>query len=437
MPMIVKDHNESSRLYCVYKHTSPSGKVYVGITSRNPNRRWSGGSGYKNNKYLTNAIEKYGWASFRHEILKDGLTKEEASREEQEYILEFRSNEREYGYNMTSGGECGYHFSKEVTDKMSLDRKGRTPTDQARANMSLSRTGVPFSQCHSKKISDAMSGANNPMYGKKLSIETIEKLRNVNRNINGKQVICVETGVIYKSASDAARSVGGNNSKISSVCRGERKVSSGFHWMYLSDCDLYKDGVMVVDFENDVVSDIKVYGLEDSVRASKYPKAVDVTKCTSNVTTTTDGLATASIGSGHDNFLNGIIVQFDLRFTVKAWTEEERYHFIDFVSSQSTMHKIMSFDLDKSYIKYVDKRIINIMKQLVSEYNQSPSTDGFLTVVYSNPVGFQLTARMTTNYRQLKTIYSQRKTHRLPEWRSFCKFCEALPHSEWITGITE
>lgn len=191
---------------------------------------------------------------------------------------------------------------------------------------------------------------------------------------------------------------------------------------------------MVLGFQNDVVSDVKVYGLEDSIRASKYPKSVDTMLCNGDVTPTTHKLATAEIGSGHDNFLNGIVVQFDLRFTVKAWTEEERYHFIDFVSSQSTMHKITQFDLDKSYIKYVDNVMIDRMKELVAQYNEDPSIENFLIVVYSNPVGFQLTARMTTNYRQLKTIYSQRKSHRLPEWKMFCQFCEALPHSEWITS---
>lgn len=207
--------------------------------------------------------------------------------------------------------------------------------------------------------------------------------------------------------------------------------------MLMPDMVAMSRGDTLVDFKNDVVSDVKVYGLEDSVRASKYPKAVDVSSCTSDVTNTTNKLGTADIGSGHDNFLNGIVVQFDLRFTVKAWTEEERYHFIDFISSQSTMHRITQFDLDKSYIKYVDRQIINRMKELVEQYNEAPSAENFLAVVYSNPCGFQLTARMTTNYRQLKTIYSQRKTHRLPEWHSFCEFCEALPHSEWITGNKE
>jgi hypothetical protein len=59
----------------------------------------------------------------------------------------------------------------------------------------------------------------------------------------------------------------------------------------------------------------------------------------------------------------------------------------------------------------------------------------YLQILYSNPCGFQLTARMTTNYRQLKTIYAQRKTHRLPEWRAFCKWIETLPHAkEFICG---
>lgn len=424
----------ADKRYCVYKHTSPSGKVYIGITSVKPNRRWHNGKGYKHNSHFYHAIQKYGWESFSHEILADGLTKEEAAIAEQKYIKELNAANREFGYNQTTVGEHGYNFSDEVIEKMCKDRKGKKPSDKARKNMSISRTGVPFSREHSNKISKSLSGKQNPMYGRKTSDSVKEKIRQTNRNINCKAVRCVETGVIYKSASEAARLLGVGWSHISRACRGERNTAYGFHWEYIQDSDLYKEGVMVIEFKNDVVSDIKVFGLEDSIRASKYPKSVDVSLCSYNVTTTTNKLGTAEIGSGHDNFLNGIVVQFDLKFTVKAWTEEERYHFIDFVSSQSTMHKIMSFDLDKSYIKYVDKKIIERMKELVAKYNEDPNADNFLIVVYSNPVGFQLTARMTTNYRQLKTIYSQRKTHRLPEWRLFCEFCEALPHSEWITG---
>lgn len=183
-----------------------------------------------------------------------------------------------------------------------------------------------------------------------------------------------------------------------------------------------------------IVRNVQVYGLDESIKASKYPKSTDTTACTSEVTSTVEKLAGCKTGTGHDQFLTGIVVQFDLTFTVKAWTEAERYHFLDFVSSQSTMHKITEFDLDTAYINYVDPRMVAIMKELVAEYNANPTPDGYLKVLYSNPCGFHLTARMTTNYRQLKTIYQQRKNHRLPEWRWFCQWIETLPRSEFIVG---
>jgi hypothetical protein len=167
--------------------------------------------------------------------------------------------------------------------------------------------------------------------------------------------------------------------------------------------------------------------------------SVDTDKCNSEITPCVNTLATCKTGTGHDQFLTGIVVQFDLTFTVKAWTEAERYHFFDFVSSQSTMHRIAKFDLDKAYIEYVDPRIIEIMKEKVAEYNRLDYDSDmmkrrYLEILYSNPCGFKLTARMTTNYRQLKTIYQQRKNHRLPEWRDFCDWIRTLPYSELITG---
>jgi len=92
------------------------------------------------------------------------------------------------------------------------------------------------------------------------------------------------------------------------------------------------------------------------------------------------------------------------------------------------MHRITKFDLDKQYNEYVDSRVIDIMKELVENYNNDPTPENYLKVLYTNPAGFKITARMTTNYRQLKTIYHQRKTHRLPEWREFCEWCETLPY---------
>lgn len=186
------------------------------------------------------------------------------------------------------------------------------------------------------------------------------------------------------------------------------------------------------------VENAKVYGLENAVRCSKFPMQTDSEVCTGEVTQTANKLAMCGIGEGHDNFLNGIIVQFDLTFSNKAWVELQRYHFIDFISSQSTMHRITKFDLNKSYNEYVDQRMIEIMKELVDAYNAKNSTDrteeDYLRILYSNPAGFELTAGMTTNYRQLKTMYKQRKNHRLPEWRELCNWMKKLPHSEWITG---
>ena len=187
-----------------------------------------------------------------------------------------------------------------------------------------------------------------------------------------------------------------------------------------------------------MISNVNVYGLLDSVKASKYPMSVDTGKCSTEITPRVKTLGKCKTGTGHDQFLTGIVVQFDLTFTVKAWTEAERYHFLDFVSSQSTMHRIASFDLDKAYIEYVDPRVVEIMKEKVAEYNGTKDEDEkkrrYLEVLYTNPCGCKLTARMTTNYRQLKTIYQQRKNHRLPEWVSFCKWIEGLPYADLIIG---
>lgn len=186
----------------------------------------------------------------------------------------------------------------------------------------------------------------------------------------------------------------------------------------------------------EVVNNYIVYGLEQSFRASKFPMSVDVNSLTTEYTKTVERLGRSRKGEGHDNFLCGIVVQFDLTFTVKAWTEAERYHFFDIVSSQSTMHRITKFDLDDAYIDYVDERIIEIMKEKVADYNACEDEElrkqKYLEILYSNPNGMKLTARITTNYSQLKTIYSQRRTHRLPEWQAFCDWVEKLPYNNLI-----
>lgn len=181
----------------------------------------------------------------------------------------------------------------------------------------------------------------------------------------------------------------------------------------------------VKDYGN--ITNTKIYGLDESVVRAKYPMSVDTSTLNSNITKGILALSNCEKGTGHDQWLTGVIVQFDLTYTVKAWTEAERYTFLDFISSQSTMHRIAKFDLDNQYSEYTDPRSIAIVKELVEKYNETKDPEDYLRVLMSNPCGFKLTAGMTTNYRQLKTIYAQRKSHRLPEWREFCTWIETLP----------
>lgn len=186
------------------------------------------------------------------------------------------------------------------------------------------------------------------------------------------------------------------------------------------------------------IENVKIYDLEESIIASGYPMrtSAEMRQMDEKDLKRAEKLSIASVNDNgaHGQFLTGIRVAFDLTFSNKAWVEAERYRFLEFVSSQSTMHRITKFDLDKQYNEYVDPRVINIMKEKVKEYNSmedSPEkVKKYLEILYTNPAGFELTARLTTNYRCLKNIYMQRKNHRLPEWREFCSWIESLPYAK-------
>ena len=179
------------------------------------------------------------------------------------------------------------------------------------------------------------------------------------------------------------------------------------------------------------VSNWKVYDMEESIMASSYPMRIDTEprEVTEKDIARITKLANAK-GGGHNQALSGILVAFDLTCTNKMWVELERYRFITFVSSQSTMHRIAKFDLQNSYNEYVDKLIITLMEEMKKEYEANPTTENYLRLLYNNPAGFELTARLTTNYRCLKNVYEQRRNHRLPEWREFCKWIETLPYAK-------
>ena len=195
------------------------------------------------------------------------------------------------------------------------------------------------------------------------------------------------------------------------------------------------------------VSNVRVYGLDEAIRAAKYPKAVELDGLTAELTDGIKACSTCPTGTGHDNFLKGIIVQFDLTLSEKAWPEAQRYHWLDFVSSCSTMHKLQNMNPKDCCNRYVDPRAIDILHEKIDRYNWLVAMDkkpeyninpdeikeARLEMLYSIPSGFELTARMTTNYLQLKTIYQQRRHHLLPDWQVVCDWIESLPRFMELT----
>ena len=182
-------------------------------------------------------------------------------------------------------------------------------------------------------------------------------------------------------------------------------------------------GLLIVKVEN-----TEVYNLEGAVKASKYPMAVDTDKLNGEINSVTRVLGSAKPGTGHDNYLQGILVKFDLTCSNKMWVEFERYHFMDIVSSQSTMHRIAKLADTDCFNEYVTDETKAEVKRLLDIYNKTQDKEDYLRLLYNIPSGIELTAQIVTNYRQLKTMYIQRRDHRLPEWRKFCEEILKLPH---------
>lgn len=204
--------------YCVYQHTSPSGKVYIGITSTDVRRRWSNGHGYGRNVYFTSAINKYGWENFNHEILFENLTKEEAEQKEIELIAFYKSDQREFGYNIDRGGNSIGKVSDETKRKQSEAKKGEKHHNYGKNLPKETRN----------KIGDGLRG-------RKLSDETKRKLSEANRVgqlYKSKKVMCIETNCEYLSLRSASRETGIEHSSIMKCCQGKRKTAGGFHWQY-------------------------------------------------------------------------------------------------------------------------------------------------------------------------------------------------------------
>ena len=195
---------DNEKRFSVYMHVFPNGKFYIGMTSRKPYERWSGGHGYKEQPLVWDAIVKYGWKNIRHVIVESGLTKAEAEALERSLIKRYKANDWNFGYNIENGGTSSGRVSETTKQKQSR----------------------------------AKTGKNNPFYGKHLTDEHRRKISNSMKGnkvqpVNKRPILCVETGIIYESTAQATRELGIHNYAIRRVCYGERKTAGGYHWQYV------------------------------------------------------------------------------------------------------------------------------------------------------------------------------------------------------------
>ena len=244
----------SSRMsnYTVYIHTNrANGFKYVGITSKKPESRWQSGHGYRKQTVFWNAIVKYGWDNFDHEIIASNVSAEKAWELEQELIAEYNTTDRNHGYNRSIGGEAGAkgversEKNKAACSKM-LKQKWSDPefrarkiaqtierkrSQEMREKRSLSGKGRRCSQETREKISAAQKGHKRKPF-------TEEHRRHLSENHKGgakkKPVMCVETGIVYSCIKDAAKETGINKKQISCCCRGDLhyNTAGGYTWQY-------------------------------------------------------------------------------------------------------------------------------------------------------------------------------------------------------------
>lgn len=209
--------------YTVYKHTSPSGKVYIGITCQKPENRWGrDGAGYKHSPHLMAAIEAYGWDSFTHEILAEGLSREDAERMEVALIAEYDSTNRKRGYNTDIGGSTGPKHSDETRQKIGDANRRRVWSEESKRKLRAYKLTHPTSPETARKIGDANRG-------RRHRHESIEKIRTAQKK---SPVMNLTTGEKYASVMEAARLCGLDPSKIVKVCKGKRKSHGGYRWAY-------------------------------------------------------------------------------------------------------------------------------------------------------------------------------------------------------------
>ena len=201
------------------------------------------------------------------------------------------------------------------------------------------------------------------------------------------------------------------------------------------------------------ISNVKVYDLRESIIASGNAMRIEPVPYSDEEfekgLKRMKKLVHSSLSTNvhcHDNALTGIRVSFDIKYPQYWSLEFQRYHFADIVTSSSKMHRLCKMDIANACNKYVSKETIEQMEKLVDRYNYAVEKGAEEGVIYENfmkmisncPMGLELFERVSTNYKQLQTIYNQRKNHRLKEdWGAFCKMIEELPYFEELIKNTE
>lgn len=192
------------------------------------------------------------------------------------------------------------------------------------------------------------------------------------------------------------------------------------------------------------IDNIEVYGLKESIIASGLPmrnshddsvfesrvRKLEYSYLNVHFKRATN-LADNPVGSGHDNFMSGIVVQMNITATVKWWEQWQRYHFQQIVSSMSTMHRLRKM-LEENTIKFnknTSPKVIATFREMLNDENVTDEQ-----LAYSCPMGIELTARVSTNYLQLKNMYEQRKHHKLKEWHEFIDAIKKLPYAHQFIG---
>lgn len=209
---------ELDRTWCVYKHTTPENKVYIGATGVNPIKRWNYGYGYRNSSFYE-AIKIHGWNNIKHEIVRDCLTKDEAYELEKELIEQYKSTNREYGFNIAVGGHgsTGVQISEETREKLVKSHLGKS---------------VPHTEEWNRKIAESNKGKKKPHAGVPRSEECIRKMREA----KSKPVVQYTDNMLkvheYSSIREASLVTGIKNQNISACCLGKTKTAGGYVWKY-------------------------------------------------------------------------------------------------------------------------------------------------------------------------------------------------------------